>query len=84
MKYVHQSTTLGTVSVKRNGLTVQCTVTIIRMGGRVVTTHDIEFEMYNMTADHEAGMKPLIDAAYAKGKSLAAAYISAREAEVAA
>lgn len=83
MKYVHKSTSLGTIEIKGDGLQVDCVTTVIRMPDRgLCLEQEIHFQMYNKAPDHAGGMKPLIDAALQKGKELADAYIAARVVEV--
>lgn len=79
MTYIHQGTTLGDIVLTADGLEVDCIATVMRRPERGrITSHDIRFTMYNRTADHVAGMKPLIDAALHHGREVAAAYIAAR------
>lgn len=81
-KYIHSDTSLGPINVLADGLEVHCLVSIVCRPTRgPFFTHGIDFTFVNRTTDHEAGMEALIHGALAKGKSLADAYIRARESQ---
>lgn len=81
-KYIHSGTSLGTIQVSNEGIEVPCKVSIVCRPGRgPIVTHDIEYMWVRRTAEHEAEMAAFIHSALAKGKSLADAYIAARESE---